>query len=353
MVMAGRVLGWDIGGAHLKLAVVGDGRAIAVRQVPCPLWRGLDRLTAAVEETLSAAPRCSSHAVTMTGEMADLFPDRATGVRAIVDTLAARFGEAAGAVSFYAVDAGFLDASAARGAPERVASANWHATATFAAGRIGYGLLVDIGSTTTDLVPFRAARPAVRGITDAERLASEELVYTGVVRTPVMALVRDVPFAGERVGVMAELFATMADVHRLTGALPPHADQQETVDGRGKSLAESRARLARMIGRDEADAPASAWTALARTIAGRQVESMQHAAERVISGVGVPEDAPLVGAGIGRFLVPEIARRLGRPYRNFADLVNATDPDLADAAADAAPAASLALLAAVAAAKLA
>ena len=340
------VAGWDVGGAHLKLAVAENGRLVHVRQAPCPLWLGLDRLTAAIEEMLSAAPRCGRHTVTMTGEMADLFPDRAAGVRAIVDTLAARFGEAAGALSLYAVDGGFFDASAARRTPERVASANWHATASFAAARIGDGLLVDIGSTTTDLVPLRAGRPAARGLTDAERLAGEELVYTGVVRTPVMALVRDVPFAGERIGVMAELFETMADVHRLTGALPAHADQQATADGRGKSLAESRVRLARMIGRDAADAPESAWAALARTIAGRQAAAVQHAAERVISGADLPDGAPLVGAGVGRFLAPEIARRLDRPYRSFADIIDAATPALAEAAADAAPAASLALLAA-------
>ena len=40
--------GYDVGGAHLKVALAEDGRTIAVRQIACPLWRGLDRLDAAL-----------------------------------------------------------------------------------------------------------------------------------------------------------------------------------------------------------------------------------------------------------------------------------------------------------------
>ncbi len=338
------ILGWDIGGAHLKLARVESGRVIAARQSPCPLWLGFDRLTTAIEEALALWRPAERHAVTMTAELADLFPDRAAGVRAILDAVTRRVP--AGSVCVYAHDGTFLTPEAASASPERVASANWHAAAALAARRLGDGLLVDIGSTTTDLVPLRRGKVAAEGVDDAERLALDELVYRGVVRTPVMAIASHLALGGERVGVMAELFATSADVFRLTGDLPADADQQPTPDGRGKSPAESRARLARMVGRDAASAPDAVWDNLAWRIARRLLRDIAAAARAVTARAGVPPRAPVIGAGVGRFLAAALAVRLGRPYRDYESLIPAADAETAALAAACAPAAAVALLAA-------
>ena len=335
------VLGWDIGGAHLKLALVRDGAVVAARQMPSPLWLGLDRLAAALDEALSPWPTADRHAVTMTAELADLFPDRASGVRAILDVMTRRVP--AGSVRVYANDGSLLSAAEAAAAPARVASANWHAAAALAARRVRDGLLVDIGSTTTDLVPVRRGRVAAQGADDAGRLARDELVYRGVVRTPVMALASHVRLAGARVGVAAELFATSADVFRLTGQLPADADQQPTADGRGKSPAESRARLARMVGRDAASAEDAVWDGLARQLAARLLRELAAAARRVVAGAAVPAAAPVIGAGVGRFLAVALAERLGRPYRSYASVIPAAG-EVAAIAADCAPAAAVALL---------
>ncbi|HEY0292690.1 MAG TPA: S-layer protein, partial [Hansschlegelia sp.] len=91
--MTGRpIVGLDVGGAHLKLARLGpDGSLAAVRIAPCALWRGLDRLEAALDALASDTPGDAALAATMTGELVDLWPDRASGVAAIVDLLARRF----------------------------------------------------------------------------------------------------------------------------------------------------------------------------------------------------------------------------------------------------------------------
>jgi probable H4MPT-linked C1 transfer pathway protein len=344
------VLGLDIGGAHLKLARVSDGRLLGVRQVACALWQGLDRLEVALAEGQKDWPPAARIAVTMTGELADIFPDRAAGVRAIVDLLTRIVGEAA--IEVYSLKDGFVAPGRAKSEPALVASANWHAAARIAAARCANGLFVDIGSTTTDLVPLAEGRVAARAEDDATRLASGELIYTGVVRTPIMAVARHLFFRGARLGVMAEAFASMADVYRLTGALPPHADQHPSADGKGKSLGESRARLARMIGHDAADAPAMAWLVLARQLAARQLALLEEACHRQLSLLAARPEAALIGAGVGRFLVEELARRVGRPYRSFAAMVPA-ERAVAEAAADCAPAAAVALLAAEARSKAA
>jgi len=333
--------GWDLGGAHLKAAQADrDGRLVRVLQVPCRLWLGMDEFAQSLGEARQQLQPSRRHGVTMTGELADLFADRGEGVARLGQAMRAAFPD--DDIRFYAGDHGFVTAVDGWRA---IASANWHAAARLVASRRRSALFVDIGSTTGDIVPVRGARIDAVGYTDDERLMSEELVYTGATRTPVMAVADTVPFAGQRQRVMAEHFATMADVHRLTGALPEDADQLPAADGRGKTSEESARRLARMLGRDLDSATMGDWRRLAMHLAERQLQLLQAAADRVLSRGTLGDDAPIVGAGIGRFLARELAQRLRRPYVDFAELVEG-EPAAKEWAARCAPAAAVAILAA-------
>lgn len=335
--------GWDVGGAHLKFALAASERGIVeVVQLPCPLWQGMAELTRAIAAARGRLPGATRHGVTMTGELADLFATRGQGVARLVEAL--RQGLPEGELMIYGGRAGFLAPAAAAGRADDVASANWHASASLAARRLPQGLLIDIGSTTCDLVPFCDGDLLAEGYSDAERLAADELVYTGATRTAVMAVARQAPFQGRTQGLMAEVFATMADVHRLTGELPEGLDLLPTADGRDKSQAASRARLARMLGRDGESAEPAAWRRLAEFLAELQRQRLWEACQRVLSRGVLDDAAPLVAAGVGRFLVGELARRLRRPTIDFAALVTGR-PEVRDWAAHCAPAAAVALLA--------
>jgi probable H4MPT-linked C1 transfer pathway protein len=204
-------------------------------------------------------------------------------------------------------------------------------------------LLVDVGTTTTDLIPLKAGKPAAIGLTDGERMTEGELIYGGAVRTPVMAIAQAAPFKGRMQGIAAERFATMADVYRITGELPEDADPYPAADQRGKSITESAGRLARMLGRDADDAEFIAWKALAHYLARRQMEQIEADARVLLEREGLPADAPVIGAGCGRFLAQTLADRLGRPYRDFVDLIDCA-PEMGDMAAVCAPAVAVALL---------
>ncbi|GLK80680.1 hydantoinase/oxoprolinase family protein [Methylopila turkensis] len=335
------IVGLDVGGAHLKLARLAAGdRLAAVRIVPCALWRGLDRLDAALDDLAGDIPHDAPVAATMTGELVDLWPDRATGVAAIAGALARRFG--AGRLALYAGAEGFLPADHAGERAEAIASANWRATAEALAAEGDAGLMVDIGSTTSDLVPFTDGRVAARGATDAERMALDELVYLGVARTPVMAMAPRLPFAGAWVTPMAEHFATSADVHRLTGDLTEGADLHPAADDGPKTREASARRLLRMVG---ADLDATTWAqaeTLARYLAEAQLRRLHDAAIGLLSR---PDAAArtVVGAGVGRFLAKRLAGRLGLGYRDIGEAF-ADDPALQAPAADCAPAVAVARL---------
>jgi probable H4MPT-linked C1 transfer pathway protein len=244
---------------------------------------------------------------------------------------------------FYAGEQGFAPYGAVRELAQAIASANWRASAELVARRLPEALLVDMGSTTTDLTPVSGGRVVARGGGDAARLAEGELVYTGVARGDPLAGVSLAPLAGRWTPLLRESFATMADIHRVLGDLPEEADAEPTVDGRPKTVEASIARLARLAGRDaEATAP-DEWRAFAAFLARAQMRLVEDQIALLRSRGALAEDAPIVGAGIGRALVARMARAEAPAYLDIAEFIPAA-PEAAVAAADCAPASALALL---------
>lgn len=325
-----KIIGWDLGGVHVKAALIHEGRIVQAVQIPCPLWQGVTALDGALKALPDWARQEAVHAVTMTGELTDCFADRRAGVAALAEWAATRL---AGRVRIFAGRSGFVAPDEAAGASGDIASANWYATASLVGSFVPHALLVDVGSTTADLIPIVAGCPAAAGYSDAERLETGELVYTGVVRTPLIGLADHAPFRGRRTRLMTETFAHAGDVYRILGDLPPEADQQGTGDRKGKSVAESETRLARIVGRDRGEGDAAAWTALARHFAEMQLRLLHDAAAVLLSRPDLPSDSPLVTCGAGIFLGDRLAARLGRTRRGLSDLLLArAGGDVADTA---------------------
>jgi probable H4MPT-linked C1 transfer pathway protein len=248
-----------------------------------------------------------------------------------------------GEVAVYGGPEGWLAPEAARDRAEAVGSANWHASASVLAGLRGACLFCDMGSTTTDVIPIAGGKVLTRSYSDGERLAAGELVYTGAVRTFLMAVAERVPFRGAWAPLMNEYFASMADVYRILGVLPESADRHATADRRDKSAEASCARLARMIGRDAAEADHGEWRRLAAFFAEAQLRRIHDAALQVLSSASLPDDAPVVGAGSGGFVLRRLADRLGRPYDEWERVIPAR-PEAARMAGICAPAAAVGLL---------
>ena len=316
------IVGWDIGGAHLKAVLLdAKGNILNIQQLPCPLWRGLHELDSAIQHMLNIfdiKPCNVLHAITMTGELVDYFANRHEGVCAIAQLASRLLGES---VRFYAVNNGTENGADSDFVPHKdvqqfavhIASANWHASASALAIQVPNALLIDIGSTTTDIISIEHGVVALAALSDAARLQNDTLVYTGVVRTPVMVLTQKLPFKGHEVNVMAEHFATMADVYRLTGELDATCDMADTADGKGKTQLESARRLARMIGHD-IDESLENWKSLAHACRRVQIIQIKCAILKYLKPL-----APIIGAGAGAFLVRSIAAELHHPYLALTD----------------------------------
>lgn len=307
--------GLDVGGANLKLA---DG-ALAAHARYFPLWQRPHDLPAALSDLCAAAPPSAGLAVTMTGELADCFSTKAEGVAAIV--AAAQVAAAGRPLWFYAVGGIWLSAAEAVAAPLAIAASNWHALARFA-GRFaprGSGLLVDIGSTTSDVIPLNDGRPVAIGATDPQRLLHGELRYTGVERSPLCAVTRTLPWRGGDCPLAQELFATTWDAYLTLGDLPEQPDSAHTADGRPATRAAAHDRLARSICADRSQFDAADALAAARVVAAAQQADIAAAVRGVVARQASRPTAAIV-SGSGEFL----ARRVVEEALPLADVISLT-----------------------------
>lgn len=336
--------GLDVGGAHLKVALVDGERVLAVEQHVCPLWQGLDKLDAALAAANGLTCRAAHVAVTMTGELSDLFASRRQGVDAIVQRLVSQFGPM---TQFWMGRRAFGSGQEAVASPSDTGSTNFLATAALLGGlpRSETCLLVDFGSTTADIIPVVRGRATPRGVTDAERQATGELVYTGHTRTAVMGITSRAPVNGRWVTLAREYLATMADVRRVLGDNLDGVDLHATADGKGKSLGESRTRLARMLGQDADTIAGDALRHVAYFLREEQRRSIADGAMQVLSAAALPDTAPIIAAGIGAGEVKRVALHLDRPCFPFGIVVGAPE-SLRQQVTYNAPAVAVALLAA-------
>jgi (4-(4-[2-(gamma-L-glutamylamino)ethyl]phenoxymethyl)furan-2-yl)methanamine synthase len=320
--MQQHIIGWDIGGAHVKAAHLNPhGQIINVYQQACPLWKGLEQLIIAVSKITTELPVAQyQHAITMTGELVDLFANRDDGVQQIINTMRQLLAD--DPLYIFAGHSGFIPTAQVNNAHyAQIASANWLASASYAAQQTINGVFVDIGSTTTDILLLQNGQVMTEAYTDYQRLISQELVYTGVVRTAVMAVAQTAIDQGQRIGLMAEYFATMADVYRVTGELNEAHDQTDTADGAEKTVLASARRLSRMIGCDFYPEQLPRWQHFADNLRAQQLDKIYQACQyRIGLQPDFANHAPLIGAGVGSFLVRQLAVLLKRDYVDFAAL---------------------------------
>jgi (4-(4-[2-(gamma-L-glutamylamino)ethyl]phenoxymethyl)furan-2-yl)methanamine synthase len=290
--MSSEAIGLDIGGANLKAATASGWATMR----PFELWKYPDRLAKELRALATELPKARPVAVTMTGELCDCFPTKRDGVRHILAAVTETFPR----VRVWSTSGELLTARDAEQRYLTVAAANWHALATFACrfAPTGTALLVDTGSTTTDVIPLVNGRPIPAGRTDPERLRTGELVYTGTRRTPVCAILG--------AEVAAEVFATTLDVYLRLGLTPEEPDNLSTADGRPATRSFAHARLSRMLGGDPELVTESETDRLAHRTYMRQREMIVTAMQRVASRLAAAVTTVVV-AGSGERLAEAAA----------------------------------------------
>jgi (4-(4-[2-(gamma-L-glutamylamino)ethyl]phenoxymethyl)furan-2-yl)methanamine synthase len=313
-IMSRAILGLDIGGANLKAALLA-GADTACLSRRFALWRNAAGLADALADLIKDLPTSELVAVTMTGELCDCFTSKREGILHILTAVEQAIPSRP--IHVWATDGRFRTLEDARSSPPLlIASANWLALANYV-GRLipkGSGLLIDIGSTTSDIIPLVNGIPVPKGRTDPERLRSHELVYTGVRRTPVSALASYI--------IAAELFATSLDGYLVLGDIPPDPLDCDTADGRPATVEHAHARLARMLCADLESSTEAERKKLASTFRGHQLSILGQAVETVMRNLpDAPAAIVLAGSGefLGRYLLQWRRSLAWRPIQSLAE----------------------------------
>ena len=307
--MSERFLGLDIGGANVKYCC-SDGLS---GSVPFELWKYPDQLT----EVLKNLPGWESAGhlgITMTGELADCFQNKADGVARICESVLSASSESQ-SVEFYQTTGLFVDANHARTNWQLTAAANWHGLAKFIGLVVPGCIVVDVGSTTTDLIPVRDGEPVTKGNTDLTRLANGELLYTGVTRSPVCSIVRTVSIDGHELPVAQELFSNLLDVYLILGNIKESSSSRHTADGRPADQLHAFRRLARMLCCDESELTSEQVCSMAQQVAKEHQTLLRKAIKQICSRE--LDCANVVLTGEGAFLADSIIRDFLKPNRIY------------------------------------
>jgi (4-(4-[2-(gamma-L-glutamylamino)ethyl]phenoxymethyl)furan-2-yl)methanamine synthase len=300
-----RWLGLDIGGANLKLADCAN----FAQQASFAMWKTPDELYRELGSLLESAPNFEAVALTMTGEMADCFATREEGVCRILEQVTRIIP--AGIVRVFAVDGRWLSVPKAAREPWQVASSNWKALALLAARWTDDkpSLLIDIGSTTTDIIAIDQGRVLSKSLSDRDRLACGELVYTGIERSSIHGLLDEVTLDDQRLPIINEYFASAGDAHLILRYLDERPNESDTADGRPKTRAHAAFRLARVIGEDGSTLGSDDIEQIAEAAFEAQVRLIANAMYRVSQQLPVAAVARILISGHGDFLIQEVLHR--------------------------------------------
>ncbi|KXA94668.1 hypothetical protein AKJ65_03760 [candidate division MSBL1 archaeon SCGC-AAA259E19] len=309
-----RSLGLDIGGANTKAVLFEDEEMETYWLEYIPLWEDWKKLREFLEE-LESDFHPQKVGITMTGELSDIFETKRAGVRKIGKTVKEIFS---GDLYYFSVDGRFVSEEKAYDSPYKLSASNWVSSALLVGRKRPNCLMIDVGSTTTDIIPVKEKKPTPAGWTDLERLQTGELIYTGVLRTPPPYLKSRLSINDKSYGIAAEYFANMADAYRILDVLRKEDYTCETPDGRGKEKKACMRRLARLFCSDLEKLEEDLIVKAAEEFRDAQVSMVVDAIKEVARIHKISKTLSVVLMGVGG----EILARKAANQAGFKEIVN-------------------------------
>ena len=297
-----KFLGIDIGGAHIKTVGLDEKKKIIfVSQEQCLLWRDTKLLENYFKKinNLFTKVKCG---ITMTGELCDYFKSRKHGVKSILKvSQKLKFN-----TFFFTNKSSFF---LKKSSHTSIASMNWLATGKFLETKIKDALIIDFGSTTTDLIIIKNNKVQNKFYTDFDRMNNNELIYSGLTRTPTSFLTNSIDIKNKKYYLSAEFFSNTADLYRIKKILPPNSDIFESADGRSKSTNNSLNRLARNFCLDYERKNLKFLNIATQKLINIQIENVFKKSKQLMKTHKIKSKIPIVVCGIGKDIFHERAHK--------------------------------------------
>ena len=309
-------LGIDIGGAHTKAVGLDIKQKIVFFfYEKCAIWNNEDNLKKTLNKIKKklnlSIPLCG---ITITAEMCDVFSDRNEGVKklsAICDDVGINF-------FFFCNTRNFFKKKIEA---KNVSSMNWLATAKFFEKKLEKCLIIDFGSTTTDLIIIKNHKILNQYFNDFDRINNFELVYTGLTRTPIFSLSNKILLNNKSYNLIPEFFSNMADIYRIKGILPNKVDLFATCDKKDKSKYSSLVRVSRNFGFDYQNKHLKYLQKISDNLVDKQLDLIFFSAKKLLEKNMLKSNMPIVACGIGKSIIKDYGEKLGFKVIDFSNFV--------------------------------
>ena len=189
-----KIIGWDIGGVNSKAALIyfekGKFKNLKLCSKYFPVFKykrnEFFEILREIYDELCVDNNVICMAVTITAELSDAFFNKREGLEFITKSFNDCFPEK----NIYFLDnqGALLKFEETKKNILKLAATNWIATSDLVAKKYKNCLIIDVGSTTTDIIPVLNGKFSTIGLTDLDRLISGELVYTGVLRATIPSI---------------------------------------------------------------------------------------------------------------------------------------------------------------------
>ncbi|MHA1307527.1 MAG: hydantoinase/oxoprolinase family protein [Candidatus Heimdallarchaeota archaeon] len=284
-----KILGLDIGGANTKFAFIDtekeDNEILIVGSDYFPFWKYnenypqyLQELKETIEEKFGTIEIV---VFVTTAELADCFHTKKEGITTICNYVSSVFTNLSNGPFIYSSKSDFISMENASEQWFEVSATNWIVSANYLGLKYPNIIMIDIGTTTTDIIPINDGKVVAEGYSDLDRLISNELVYTGLLRTNIATILNEVKLPGKIIPVSSELFATTGDAYLIQNLISIEEFTSETADGKSVSKENSLARIARVICADTNQLSENEIQLIAKQTISKQIELLTQALQNV------------------------------------------------------------------------
>ena len=336
-------IGWDIGGAHTKYTILKENSLVLSSKIlPLRLWKSLSPLKKVIDDIYSTYSKkyIINNAISMSGEMCDIFIDRKHGVEKILSL----FNRKKMNNSIYSLKDDILPISKYK-SYKHIASMNWHIIAKYLSPIKKNAIAIDLGSTTTDFILLKNSKCINKRVDDYTGLLSSELLYSGVLRTPIFSVTKQIRFNTQTYPLIPEYYATMGDIYRVLGVISPKDDYSETADGRSKSEINSLIRISRIFGMDYTNKQKKLIISLSKKIMTEHFNQISYTINYHINkNFKDIKDLHFVGMGIGKKIIKKICNKNKWRYTDLEKTLNNSFANNIDGLSNTAPSFLLSLL---------
>ena len=178
-----KYIGIDIGGAHLKCVGIDKFKNISYTKYESyQIWNDKKVLLEKLNQINKEVDNNKlTYGITMSAELCDNFPNRKIGVKYIIEAC-----NSLKAKKLFYSNKSLLFSSKFK--MENLMSMNWHAIGKLCENKVKDSIIIDFGSTTTDFLCIKNFKLRNKGFSDFERINNNELIYKGIIRTPLFGI---------------------------------------------------------------------------------------------------------------------------------------------------------------------